>query len=108
VNINPNAILPASTDSGPHPNNNVNSDFWLQDGTYLRLKNLNVGYNIPKEVLTPTGIQAIRLFVSGTNLVTWNNLGIYKGSFDSEGPVTQSGRTYPLVKTVSLGINVSL
>lgn len=108
VNINPKAILPASTDSGAQLNNNRTSDFWLQDGTYLRLKNLNIGYEIPKSTLEKIGVDNIKLFVSGSNLKTWNNLGIYKGSFDSEGPVNQSGGTYPLLKTISMGINVSL
>lgn len=108
LNINPNAILPGSTDSGAHLNNNQTSDFWLQDGKYLRLKNLNIGYDIPQDVLKTIGFDRIRLFVSGSNLITWNKLGIYKGSFDSEGPVNQSGATYPLLKTVSMGINISL
>ncbi|MBU2945977.1 SusC/RagA family TonB-linked outer membrane protein [Zobellia uliginosa] len=108
VNINPNAILPASTDSGLTQNNDKTSDFWLQDGTYLRLKNLNIGYDIPRDVLNKMGMQQLRLFVSASNLVTWNKLGIYKDSFDSEGPTTQNGARYPLLKTISLGVNISL
>lgn len=108
TNTNPNAILPASTDSGANLNNNQASDFWFQDGTYLRLKNLNFGYDIPKKAFETIGLQRLRVYIAGSNILTWNNLGIYKGSFDSEGPVNQSGSTYPLVRTVSLGLNVSL
>ncbi len=108
VNINPNAILPAATNSGSTPNNDRVSDFWLQDGTYLRLKNLNIGYDIPQDVLTKIGFDKIRVFVSGSNLITWDKLGVYRGTFDPEGPGDQGGATYPLMKTVSMGINMSL
>lgn len=108
VNINPNAILPGSTNAGAHPNNNVNSDFWLQDGKYLRVKSLNIGYDLPSNLLNSIGFKQIRIYGAGSNLFTWNNLGIYKGSFDSEGPANQGGSTYPLVKTISLGVNISL
>lgn len=108
VNINPNAQLPASTDANQNTNNSVVSDFWVKDGTYLRLKNLNFGYEIPKKIKDIIGVDRFRVFVSGSNLLTWNNLGIYKGSFDSEGPNNQNGTTYPLIRTISYGINVSL
>ena len=108
VNINPNAQLPASTAANANANNSQVSDFWVQDGTYLRLKNLNIGYDIPSNIRDMIGVDQFRLFVSGSNLFTWNNLGIYKGSFDSEGPSNQDGTTYPLIKTISYGINISL
>ncbi len=108
VNINPNAQLPASTAANANANNTQVSDFWLQDGTYLRLKNLNFGYELPQQIKDFIGVDNFRLFVSGSNLITWNNLGIYKGTFDSEGPINQDGTTYPLIKTISYGINISL
>ena len=108
VNINPNAKLPASTAANANANNTQVSDFWVQDGTYLRLKNLNIGYEIPSKIKDMIGVNNFRVFVSGSNLITWNNLGIYKGAFDSEGPTTQNGSTYPLIRTLSYGINISL
>ena len=108
VNINPNAQLPASTAANANANNSQVSDFWVQDGTYLRLKNLNIGYEIPSGIKDMIGVDRFKVFVSGSNLFTWNNLGIYKGSFDSEGPSSQNGSTYPLIRTISYGINISL
>lgn len=107
-NINPDAILPASTDAGASLNNDKTSDFWLQDAKYIRLKSLNVGYDIPANLANKIGLEQLRLYVAGSNVLTWNNLGIYRGSFDSEGPVNQNGLTYPLIKTFSLGLNISL
>jgi hypothetical protein len=80
----------------------------VQDGTYLRLKNLNIGYEIPTNIKDLIGVERFKVFVSGSNLITWNNLGIYKGTFDSEGPSSQNGTTYPLIRTLSYGINISL
>ena len=108
VNINPNAQLPASTAANANANNSVVSDFWVQDGTYLRLKNFNFGYELPTNIKDLIGVERFRLFLSGSNLITWNRLGIYKGSFDSEGPAQQDGTTYPLIRTISYGINLSL
>lgn len=108
VNINPDAKLPAATQGSINPNNKVSSDFWLQDGTYIRLKSLAIGYDIPKSLLKKVGIGSMKIYASGTNLFSINNLGIYKKTFDPEGPSNQTGHDYPLVRTVTFGVNVSL
>jgi TonB-linked SusC/RagA family outer membrane protein len=108
VNINPNAKLPAvlGDGSGTNPNNNKASDFWLQDATYLRLKNLNISYTIPNKISKAAGIQNIRVYVAGSNLFTLSKLGIYKNSVDPEATGYQ--KFYPPVKTVSCGLNITL
>ncbi|NCP83757.1 MAG: TonB-dependent receptor [Bacteroidetes bacterium] len=109
VNINPNAQLPAITNPGvgANINNSLSSDFWLQDGTYLRLKNLNISYRIPQQFVQRVGIHSLSLFVSGTNLMTWDRLGIYSGSFDPEIPTTTRG-AYPTIKTITFGFNLEI
>ena len=62
VNINPNAQLPASTAANANANNSVVSDFWVQDGTYLRLKNLNIGYEIPTNIKDLIGVERFKVF----------------------------------------------
>ena len=108
VNINPDARLPAILGdlTGSNPNNRLNSDFWLQDGTFLRLRNLNIGYDFPGEVVNALGIKSFRVSLSGTNLFTWSKLGIFKDALDPEQTTTQ--KFYPPNKTISLGINVKL
>ena len=106
VNINPNAKLPAIYPEGTNTNNNKASDFWLQDATYLRLKNLNISYSLPQKLIKNTGIQNINVYVAGSNLFTISKLGIYKNSVDPEA--TDYQKFYPPVKTVSLGLNVTL
>lgn len=105
VNINPDARLPRLLGEGvgTNTNNNKASDFWLQDATYLRLKNLNISYTLPQSI---SGRTNINVYLAGSNLITLSKLGIYKKSVDPE--MTQYQKFYPPVKTVSLGVNVTL
>ena len=106
VNINPNVKLPPIDGSGigSTANNNKTSDFWLQDNTYLRLKNLNLTYSLPKDIISTVGFQSASFYLAGTNLLTWSKLGIYKSSWDPE----RDGTGYPPVKTLTFGLNVTL
>lgn len=85
--------------------NQSNSDFFLQDGSYLRLKNLQVGYTIPSDWTQKIGIQKFRIYGGGTNLLT---LTEFTG-FDPEIAAEASdsfGWNYPMAKTVIFGVNV--
>lgn len=108
VNINPNVRLPAVLGDGvgTNTNNNKASDFWLKDATYLRLKNINLSYSIPKQLTERVGLQAVNVYVAGSNLLTWSKLGIYKDSVDPE--MTGYEKFYPPVKTVAFGLNITL
>lgn len=108
VNINSDARLPAVTGDGvgTNPNNNKVSDFWLQDATYLRLKNLNISYTLPNKLTESFGVRNVNIYAAGTNLFTLSKLGIYKNSVDPEA--TGYEKFYPPVKTISLGLNVTL
>ena len=110
VNINPNAQLPAAGTT-VSPNNERSSDFWRRDVTYLRLKNINLAYNIPTTVISKVGMDRIQVYLAAENLFTLSNLGIYKNAFDPEatsrpgGPDTQ--RTYPLHRNYAFGIRAT-
>lgn len=106
VNINPDTRLPSISTEGTNPNNNKASDFWLQDATYLRLKNLNISYTLPKQLVKKIGMQDVNVYVAGSNLLTFSRLGIYKRSVDPEA--TDYQKFYPPVKTISLGLNITL
>lgn len=108
ANINPNAKLPAILGDGvgTNTNNNKASDFWLQDATYLRLRNLNVNYSLPGEWIKRIGVQQVNVYVSGSNLLTFSKLGMYKKSLDPEA--TDYQKFYPPVKTISFGLNFTL
>jgi TonB-linked SusC/RagA family outer membrane protein len=106
VNINPDVRLPAINPEGTDTNNNKASDFWLKDATYLRLKNLNIGYSLPKNVVKKIGFYDVNIFVAGSNLFTLSKLGIYKKSVDPE--TTGYQKFYPPVKTISFGLNITM
>ena len=95
--------LPPGTQNGRTNNNAKPSDFWSYDTHYMRLKNLNLSYSLPKRFLRPAGINDCVFYLSATNLLTFDNLGIWKHDFDPE-VVGQNGRDYPPVKTVTLGL----
>jgi hypothetical protein len=82
------------------PYSDTDSSFWMEDADFLRLKNLNVGYDIPLAWAQKVGAERINLFANGTNLFM-----IYSKikAFDPE----TSGRGIPVNKTYSLGLNVT-
>lgn len=107
ANTNPNAKFPQNTLNGANPNNAMTSDFWLLDASYVRLKALNLTYSVPKSLLSKIGCSRFDIIASGTNLLTWSKMGIFKDQFDPESSFGQNGRQYPTLKTYSLGLNVS-
>lgn len=106
VNINPDAKLPALSTGGVLPNNDKDSDFWLLDGSYLRLKNLQLAYTLPGNVLKSTGVKMLNIYVSATNVLTLSKLGIYKHVFDPEQSFTNG--VYPLHRNYTIGVRVTL
>ena len=74
------------------------STVWLKDASYLRLKNLELGYTLPKEVVSKIRIANIRVFVNGTNLYTWDKVN---HTIDPE-----SDNWYPIQRAVNFGLQV--
>ena len=106
---NKDAKLPAPIpEQAVNSNNGRGSSFWLKDGTYLRLKNLNVSYTLPDRWTSPLGIRSLRVYVSGTNLFTLDRLGIFSETIDPESPGFQQLRQYPPHRTIGAGVNLSL
>ncbi len=90
--------------SGDLPaNHKYDSDFWVTEVTYLRMRNLELGYNFKpfRSTFNSVGIDNVRLFLAGTNLFTISNLGWR----DPEGP-SSALPFYPQMKTFSIGLNV--
>lgn len=106
ININTNAILPAASLSA-NINNTKISDFWLRDVRYLRIKNINLSYNIPEKAFSKIGLKSTQIYLSSENLISWTNLGIYKNTFDPEfDPGTQATRRYPITRSYTVGLRI--
>lgn len=84
---------------------------WVEDGSYARLKNVTLAYNIPKSLLTKIGLAKVRTFVSGTNLLTLTKYTGYDPEVSAyNGNDAQIGvdlSNYPTAKTITFGIEVS-
>ncbi|WP_299580488.1 TonB-dependent receptor [uncultured Sunxiuqinia sp.] len=79
------------------------SSFWVVDGSYLRLKNLQFGYTLPKMMTNSAGLSRVRIYYSGQNLLTFT--GLRKG-VDPEAPAGARAY-YPQVKTNTIGLSVT-
>jgi hypothetical protein len=85
--------------------NNENSTFHLHDAKYLRLKNVTIGYNFPKSWIKKLFISNLRIYTSGENLATFDNLKIK--TIDPEAPNSSLGSSYyPNTKKFVVGIDV--
>ncbi|RXK82886.1 SusC/RagA family TonB-linked outer membrane protein [Filimonas effusa] len=101
---NPNAAFPRLSSykaSLTAHNANANSG-WVRDGSYVRLKSLQIGYSLPSKWLQAAKIQQLRLYVSGFNLITWDKLKY----LDPEMPNVNNG-FYPQQRMISGGMNIT-
>ena len=97
---NPNASFPRLTPT-PITNNQQVSSFWVKDGTYLRLKTMEVGYTIPQSVVGKAGIRNLRVYFSGSNLLTFSKLKYLDPELASS-----RARYYFQQKVLAFGINL--
>lgn len=98
---NPNARYPRLS-TIPNGNNAWQSTWWVINGNYLRLKNANIGYNVPEKVLKNTPFSRINIYLAGANLITLSHFKYV----DPESPSVSNGY-YPQQKTYTVGVNVS-
>ena len=99
-----NARLPQVTPSDVDDDNYVASDFWLRDGSYVRMKNIQLSYTLPSDWLSKAKIKKVAVYVNAENYLTFSK---YK-DFDAESVLNASTiYHYPMLKTISAGINVT-
>ena len=95
---NPNAAYPLYSDLG---GNGGTSTFWLEDASFIRLKNLNIGYDIPLTLTKKVGLENVKVFFNGVNLfLLKDRIKLY----DPEGGIN----AYPINRSYTLGLNISL
>ena len=88
---------------GNNSNNNRASTYWLRDGSYLRLKNLEIGYTLPKAFVSSMHIQNVRFYFMATNLLTFSEFDLWDPELGSS-----NGQQYPLSRTFTLGMTINL
>jgi TonB-linked SusC/RagA family outer membrane protein len=100
--------------------NYVPNDRYLQKISYLRLKNLQIGYNLPEAWISRVGMHNARIYFSGENLISWsplykrakNFMDVSSATGNSDSDLDSSynqgdGNSYPLMKTISFGISLT-
>jgi len=102
---NPTNKYPAMYEQAYGPVNGTASTFWLYDASYLRLKNLRIGYTLPSNFTQKIKLKEAQIYFSGDNLFTITN---YPGTDPEKSSLTASYSTYPQVTTYAFGIRVKL
>lgn len=74
---------------------------YVNSGAYCRLKNIQIGYSLPKQIISHVGLEKVRIYFSGDNLLTISGIN---ENFDPEAPW---GGAYPISKSLSFGVNVT-
>ncbi len=100
--------MPKATTTSNFSSNTQISSYLIEDGSFIKLKNLQLGYNIPETVLSRVNIGSIRVYLQGINLFTitkYSGLDPELGGNDTSFGV--DGGNYPLVKQYLIGVNVN-
>lgn len=85
-----------------YSNNLITTNFWLADASFLRLRNLNLSYDLPVDWFRKTGFTGIRLYASGSNLFIISKFN--KKYFD---PELNNGVNFPIIKSSNLGASIT-
>ncbi|WP_417444457.1 SusC/RagA family TonB-linked outer membrane protein [Joostella sp.] len=101
---NPDAAFPRPYLSGDH--NYATSDRWIVDGSYLRLKNIQLGYSIPQKQMDKLPLDRVRLYLSAENILTFTNMGVYDGVIDPEQR-NNVHADYPFTGSIAFGVNLT-
>jgi hypothetical protein len=82
-------------------NNNVSSTHWLRNGSFVRLKQAEIGYTLPERLTKKAFINSLRFYVSGTNLYLWSKFKMW----DPE--MAGNGLGYPVQRVINFGVNLN-
>ncbi len=100
---NPSNSMPRAVANDPNQNSRI-SDRFIEDGSYLRLKSLTLGYTIPQRLTKKAAMSNVRVYVSGQNLFT---LTKYKGIDPEIGGKAKDDNVYPLSMTITAGLSIT-
>lgn len=91
-----------------HTINNLNSDYYIEDGSFFRIRNIQLAYSFDKELLQKIHLQALKLYVNAQNLKTWkNNTGYTPELGGSATAFGVDGGSYPMPAVYTFGVNLT-
>jgi hypothetical protein len=85
-------------------NNAFSSTYWYRNGDYLRVKSMQIGYSMSKQWIKTVGLDNLRIYAEGQNLLTLSQLSKY--NIDPEQPGVSNGY-YPQQRVISMGLNLT-
>ena len=97
---NPDAKYPAATNEWSEDYGAAGSTFWIRNGAYMRLKNLNIAYTLPKQWYQNWGLNAVQIFGNGTNLFSIDGI-------EEMDPEQEKLDSYPIMRTFTIGLNIN-
>ena len=100
-NPDPNAEYPRLSLEN-NTNNQQASTFWQKDMSFMRLKNAELGYTLPKKVTQRMGLSTTRVYIQGVNLLTFSKFKLWDPEL-----ATANGSAYPNIKSYSIGLNLN-
>jgi hypothetical protein len=106
---NPSTDLPRLTSTDPN-NNQRPSDFYLENGNFLRLRNLQIGWNVPANILEKFNMKEAKIYLTGTNLFTLTKYRGFDPDIGTSGWILDTGIDkgfYPNNRSIGAGLNVS-
>lgn len=106
---NPNGAYPRLTTADAN-NNSRASDFYVEDGSYLRLKNIQLGYTLPRTIVEKVKMKSLRVYLSCDNLLTLTGYTGFDPEIGTSGWILDTAIDkgfYPQLKTVGFGLNAS-
>jgi len=107
---NPDGEFPRLVSNDPN-NNQRPSDFYVEDGSFIRLRNVQLGYSLPKSVLSKVNVKGVKVYLSANNLFTQTNYRGFDPEIGTSGWILDTGIDkgfYPTNKTIGGGIKVTL
>ncbi len=110
TNANPSNTVPRATGSDPNANRRISTRY-IEDGSFVRIKNITLGYNLPKNAALRLKLQGLRIYASTQNLFTWQKYSGYDpevGSYNQNPLVNgvENGR-YPIPRSFTFGLNAN-
>lgn len=105
---NPSATHPRVTIDDPNGNFSRPSDFFIEDGSYVRLRNLTIGYTLPRNIVSAIGASRLRLYATAQNLLTFTKYSGFDPEIGSNWAldVGIDRNIYPQARTFAFGINL--
>lgn len=92
--------LAYGSDKADNENNFKSSTWWVKDVDFIRLKTMQMSYNLPKKLVTSLGLKNIAVYLMGTNLFTFSKFNLWDPELN-----TSNGTSYPNISTYSVGVN---